>query len=51
VFKVNPPLRTRSDVQALRAALVEGVIDAVATDHAPHAVQDKEWSGATPGPA
>jgi len=51
VFKVNPPLRTRSDVQALRAALVEGVIDAVATDHAPHAVQDKEceWGYARPG--
>jgi dihydroorotase len=51
VFKVNPPLRTQSDVEALRAALVEGVIDAVATDHAPHAVQDKEceWGYARPG--
>ncbi|HEY7225213.1 MAG TPA: dihydroorotase [Micromonosporaceae bacterium] len=51
VYKVNPPLRTRSDVAALRAALVEGVIDAVATDHAPHAVQDKEceWGYARPG--
>ncbi len=51
VFKVNPPLRTREDVSALRDALVEGVIDAVATDHAPHAVQDKEceWSYARPG--
>lgn len=51
VFKVNPPLRTASDVAALRAALVEGVIDAVATDHAPHAVQDKdcEWGYARPG--
>jgi dihydroorotase len=51
LFKVNPPLRTRADVDALRAALVEGVIDAVATDHAPHAVQDKEceWSYARPG--
>ena len=51
VFKVNPPLRTSSDVDALRAALVEGVIDAVATDHAPHAVQDKEceWGYARPG--
>jgi dihydroorotase len=51
VFKVNPPLRTRSDVDALRAALVEGVIDAVATDHAPHAVEDKEceWAYARPG--
>jgi dihydroorotase len=51
VFKVNPPLRTDADVAALRAALVEGVIDAVATDHAPHAVEDKEceWAYARPG--
>jgi dihydroorotase len=51
VFKVNPPLRTDEDVQALRAALAEGVIDAVATDHAPHAVEDKEceWAMARPG--
>jgi dihydroorotase len=51
VYKVNPPLRTDADVAALRAALVEGVIDAVATDHAPHAVQDKEceWAYARPG--
>jgi len=51
VFKVNPPLRTAADVAALRAGLVEGVIDVVATDHAPHAVQDKEceWSYARPG--
>jgi dihydroorotase len=51
VFKVNPPLRTGEDVAALRAALVEGVIDAVATDHAPHALQDKEceWAYARPG--
>jgi dihydroorotase len=51
VFKVNPPLRTEVDVAALRTALAEGVIDAVATDHAPHAVQDKEceWAYARPG--
>jgi dihydroorotase len=51
VYKVNPPLRTGQDVAALRAALVDGVIDAVATDHAPHAVQDKEceWAYARPG--
>ena len=51
VFKVNPPLRTSSDVAALRAALVQGVIDVVATDHAPHAVEDKEceWAYARPG--
>ncbi|MBX6354375.1 MAG: dihydroorotase [Micromonosporaceae bacterium] len=51
VFKVNPPLRTAADTAALRAALAEGVIDAVATDHAPHAVEDKEceWAYARPG--
>lgn len=42
VFKVNPPLRPSEDRQALTAALAEGVIDAVATDHAPHARHDKE---------
>src|SRR5256886_17234833 len=51
VFKVNPPLRTETDVAALRAALAEGVIDVVATDHAPHTVEDKEceWGYARPG--
>jgi dihydroorotase len=51
VYKVNPPLRTRADVTALRQALVDGVIDVVATDHAPHAVEDKEceWAYARPG--
>jgi dihydroorotase len=51
VFKVNPPLRTAADVRALREALIEGVIDIVATDHAPHAVEDKEceWAYARPG--
>ncbi|MFC0528529.1 dihydroorotase [Phytohabitans kaempferiae] len=51
VFKVNPPLRTAADVEALRKALREGVIDIVATDHAPHAVEDKEceWAYARPG--
>src|SRR5689334_10169295 len=50
-FKVNPPLRTAADVTALRAALAEGVVDVVATDHAPHAVEDKEceWAYARPG--
>ena len=42
LFKVNPPLRTQEDVQALREALADGTIDAVATDHAPHALEDKE---------
>jgi len=51
VFKVNPPLRTGSDVDALRTALADGTIDVVATDHAPHARQDKEceWDQASPG--
>ncbi|HET8683201.1 MAG TPA: dihydroorotase [Micromonosporaceae bacterium] len=51
VFKVNPPLRTAADAAALRVALAEGVLDAVATDHAPHAVEDKEceWAYARPG--
>ena len=51
VYKVNPPLRTASDVEALRAALVDGTIDCVATDHAPHAREDKEteWAAARPG--
>ena len=42
VFKVNPPLRPTEDQEALREALVDGTIDAVATDHAPHARHDKE---------
>jgi dihydroorotase len=42
VFKVNPPLRPAEDVRALRAALADGTIDAVATDHAPHAAHDKD---------
>ncbi len=51
VFKVNPPLRTAADVAALRAGLADGTIDAVATDHAPHSVEDKEteWGSARPG--
>jgi dihydroorotase len=42
MFKVHPPLRTSSDVAALRAAMLEGLVDAVATDHAPHAPQLKD---------
>jgi len=51
VNRVNPPLREESDKLALRAALAEGVIDCVATDHAPHASQEKccEFSQARPG--
>ena len=51
VFKVNPPLRTEKDVHALREALAEGVIDIVATDHAPHPAENKEceWQQAAFG--
>jgi dihydroorotase len=51
VYKVNPPLRTDADVQALRLAVADGTIDAVATDHAPHPVEDKdcEWAAAAMG--
>jgi len=51
VFKVNPPLRIAADVEALRDALADGTIDCVATDHAPHAAEDKEseWGAALPG--
>ena len=51
VFKVNPPLRTAEDVAALRAGLADGTIDCVATDHAPHPLEDKEteWVAAAFG--
>jgi dihydroorotase len=51
IFKVNPPLRTSDDVHALREALAEGIIDIVATDHAPHSVESKdcEWQEASFG--
>lgn len=51
VFKVNPPLRDESDVAALRAGLADGTIDVVATDHAPHPVENKEteWAEAAFG--
>ncbi len=42
VYKVNPPLRTAADVEALRQGLADGTIDCVATDHAPHPLEDKE---------
>lgn len=50
-FKVNPPLRTNEDVEALRAALADGTIDIVATDHAPHPVESKDcaWDEAANG--
>lgn len=50
-FKVNPPLRTSKDVEELRKALAQGIIDVVATDHAPHPIEDKEgeWQSAAFG--
>lgn len=50
-FKVNPPLRTAADVEAVRAGLADGTIDIVATDHAPHPDEDKdcEWAAAAFG--
>jgi dihydroorotase len=51
LMKVNPPLRTSEDVDALTRGLADGTIDAIATDHAPHAVEEKdqEFSYAPPG--
>ncbi len=51
IYKVNPPLRTATDIAALRAALADGTIDCVATDHAPHPGEDKEteWAAAAFG--
>src|SRR6185436_293391 len=51
VCKVNPPLREEADVMALRDALADGTIDAIATDHAPHSPleKDSELSEAKPG--
>ena len=42
IFKVNPPLRTMGDVEAVREGLADGTIDAIATDHAPHVAETKE---------
>jgi dihydroorotase len=51
VFKVNPPLRPQADVDAVRAGLADGTVDAIATDHAPHAQEEKEkpFDQAPPG--
>ncbi|MGK2929045.1 MAG: dihydroorotase [Acidimicrobiales bacterium] len=51
VFKVNPPLRTDEDVAAVKRALVDGVVDCIATDHAPHApdTKDQPFDEAPPG--
>ena len=50
-FKVNPPLRRHEDVEALRAGVADGTIDAIATDHAPHPreAKDCEWEAAAFG--
>ena len=40
--KVNPPLRTKKDVEAIKKGLLDGTIDSIATDHAPHSVEEKE---------
>jgi dihydroorotase len=50
-YKVNPPLRSAVDVAALRAAVADGTIDAIATDHAPHPAEAKrsEWAAAANG--
>ena len=51
IFKVNPPLRTDADVEALREGLIDGTIDVVATDHAPHPKESKDtdWASAAFG--
>lgn len=43
-FKMNPPLRSRQDVEALRRGLKEGIMDVISTDHAPHAAEEKDRS-------
>lgn len=50
-YKVNPPLRTQADVEAVREGLADGTIDIVATDHAPHPAdaKDREWDQAAMG--
>jgi len=50
-FKVHPPLRTKKDVQAIKKGIAAGVIDAIVTDHAPHAYEEKalEFDYAPPG--
>lgn len=43
-FKMNPPLRTKKDVEALKAGLSDGTMDAISTDHAPHSAEEKQGS-------
>jgi len=51
IYKVNPPLRNKKDVEALREGVSDGTIDIIATDHAPHPKESKdcEWSAAAFG--
>ena len=51
IYKVNPPLRTKADTLALREALIDGTIDVIGTDHAPHSIEKKdcEWENAAFG--
>ncbi|HZK05189.1 MAG TPA: dihydroorotase [Actinomycetaceae bacterium] len=51
IFKVNPPLRTQRDVDSIRAAIADGTIDVIGTDHAPHTGEDKdcEWAAGANG--
>ena len=51
LFKVNPPLRTKDDVAAVKAGLADGTIDVIASDHAPHPTETKErtFEEASPG--
>lgn len=51
IYKVNPPLRTSDDIEAVREGLADGTIDIIATDHAPHPMEDKEceWPAAAFG--
>jgi dihydroorotase len=51
IYKVNPPLRKKKDVEALREGVADGTIDIIATDHAPHPKESKdcEWSAAAFG--
>jgi dihydroorotase len=51
VFKVHPPLRSAADMAAIKVGLEDGTIDAIATDHAPHAAEAKErpFDEASPG--
>jgi dihydroorotase len=50
-YKVNPPLRTNKDINALKKGLADGTIDAIASDHAPHSIEEKEleFDWAPPG--